>query len=51
MGGSQSQSEIVNEMNDMTATVIVNIALFCNATSIGDQTISINCTPDVRPPL
>jgi uncharacterized protein (UPF0333 family) len=45
MGGGVSQSEVVNEVNDMVADIFVNIALFCNTDDIATQTISIDCNP------
>lgn len=50
MGGGVSQMEVVNEVNDMVATIFTNIALFCSTVDTASQTISIECTPPVTDP-
>lgn len=48
--GQTNQSEVVNEMNSMVASVMVNIALFCNTQNTSSQTIDIECKPQVSDP-
>ena len=50
MGGGISQQEIINETTDMVSSIFVNIALYCNTSSVSNQVISINCTPATANP-
>ena len=50
MGGQISQQEVVKEVNNMVANVIVSIALYCNTADIGQQTIDIECNPQLTDP-
>ncbi len=45
MGGGVSQENIVNQMNQMVADIVTNVALFCSSTDSANQTLSIICEP------
>lgn len=45
-GGPSIENDVTNVMNEMTAQIIVNIQLSCNANSESYQLGDIECTPD-----
>lgn len=45
MGGKISQQEVIDSANTMVATIMTNIALYCNSTSVSTQNITVECTP------
>jgi len=45
MGGSISQSEVIDSANSMVATIMTNIALYCSSTDTSTQNITVHCLP------
>lgn len=43
--GGISQASIINQVNVMISNIIVNISLYCNAQSVSNQIIQIDCQP------
>lgn len=48
MGGSQSQSLVVDQTTDMVSTIITNISLNCTSVSNSTQTTKITCNPNLE---
>lgn len=46
MGGSISQSTIVDQVNNMTAEVFTSVAMMCNTQALSFQTAIIHCKAD-----
>lgn len=47
MGGSNSQSLVIDNVTDMVSTVITNVSLNCTSVSNSTQTTKISCNPNL----
>ena len=45
MGGSHSQSSVVNETTDMVSDILINVSLSCDDAAFSEQSINITCLP------